>query len=154
MDKSLNGARAVARLLDSSGRIPGTNIRFGLDPIIGLIPGVGDVAGAILSGYIVLVGIRLGASRSIVIRMLANIAVDTLVGSIPLVGDAFDVGWKSNNRNVALLERFLERPAATTASSRALILLVVLTLAALAAGAVVVSLFALRALIVVAAPHH
>src|ERR1700733_6814720 len=110
MSASLIRARTVARLLDSGARIPGTKIRFGLDPVLGLVPGLGAVAGAVLSGYIVLVGVRLGASRSVVLRMLANILIDTVVGSVPILGDAFDVVWKSNNRNVALLERFLERP--------------------------------------------
>jgi hypothetical protein len=154
MTASLMRARAVARLLDSGARIPGTKIRFGLDPVLGLVPGLGDVAGAVLSGYIVLVGVRLGASRSVVLRMLANILIDTVVGSVPLLGDAFDVVWKSNNRNVALLERFLERPEETRAASRALILMVVVVLAVLAVGAVIVSVVALRALIALLAAHR
>jgi hypothetical protein len=154
MSASLMRARAVARLLDSGARIPGTKIRFGLDPVLGLVPGLGDVAGAVLSGYIVLVGVRLGASRSVVLRMLANILIDTVVGSVPLLGDAFDVVWKSNNRNVALLERFLERPEETRAASRALILMVVVVLAVLAVGAVIVSVVALRALIALLAAHR
>lgn len=154
MNASLIRARAVARVLDSGARIPGTKIRFGLDPILGLVPGLGDVAGAVLSGYIVLVGVRLGASRSVVMRMLANILIDTVVGSVPLLGDAFDVVWKSNNRNVALLERFLEHPDETRAASRALILMVVAVLAVLAVGAVVVSVVALRALIALLAAHR
>lgn len=107
-DPSIARARALARLLDTAIRIPGTNIRFGLDPIIGLVPGLGDIASAMLSGYIVLSGIRLGASRSIVARMIGNIAIDTLVGSVPVLGDLFDASWKSNERNVALLERHLD----------------------------------------------
>ncbi|HEY5062502.1 MAG TPA: DUF4112 domain-containing protein [Gemmatimonadaceae bacterium] len=154
MNSSLIHARTVARVLDSGARIPGTKIRFGLDPILGLVPGLGDVAGAVLSGYIVLVGVRLGASRSVVLRMLANILIDTVVGSVPLLGDAFDVVWKSNNRNVALLERFLERPEQTRAASRALILAVVVVLAVLAVGAVIVSVIALRALIALLAAHR
>ena len=154
MNSSLTRARAVARLLDSGARIPGTKIRFGLDPILGLVPGLGDVAGAVLSGYIVLVGVRLGASRSVVLRMLANILIDTVLGSVPLLGDAFDVAWKSNNRNVVLLERYLEHPEATRAASRALILVVVVVLAVLATGAVVVSVVALRALTALLAAHH
>jgi hypothetical protein len=154
MNASLIRARAVARVLDSGARIPGTTIRFGLDPILGLVPGLGDVAGAVLSGYIVLVAVRLGASRSVVLRMLANILIDTVVGSVPLLGDAFDVVWKSNNRNVALLERFLERPEATRAASRALILTVVIALGVLAVGAVIVSVVALRALVALLAAHR
>lgn len=154
MSASLIRARTVARLLDSGASIPGTKIRFGLDPILGLVPGLGDVAGAVLSGYIVLVGVRLGASRSVVLRMLANIVIDTVLGSVPLVGDAFDVVWKSNNRNVTLLERFLERPEETRAASRALIVGVVVALVALAAGALVISIVALRALLALLPAHR
>ena len=112
-DTRLARARVLARALDSAVGIPGTKVRFGLDPIIGLVPGLGDLAGAALSGYIVLVGIQLGASRSVVLRMLANVAIDTVVGAVPLVGDLFDAGWKSNNRNVALIERHVAAPGPT-----------------------------------------
>jgi hypothetical protein len=101
----LTRVRRLARVLDTAIRIPGTNVRFGLDPIIGLIPGLGDVASAVLSGYVVLTGIKLGAPRSVIARMIANVAMDTVVGSVPIVGDLFDASWKSNQRNVALLER-------------------------------------------------
>jgi hypothetical protein len=104
---SIDRVRTLARLLDSAVTIPGTKIRFGADSIIGLIPGLGDVAGAVLSGYIVLVATQLGASAPVVTRMLLNIGTDTLVGSIPVLGDLFDVAWKSNQKNVALLEEHL-----------------------------------------------
>ena len=87
----LSGARALAHLLDDSIRIPVVGVRFGLDPVIGLIPGLGDFAVAILSGYVVVLGARLGAPRSVIIRMIGNVAVDTIGGSIPLLGDVFDV---------------------------------------------------------------
>lgn len=112
-------------------------MRFGLDPILGLVPGLGDVAGAALSGYLVLLAARLGAPRVVVLRMVANVALDSVVGSVPLLGDAFDVAWKSNMRNLALLERAIERPDATRAASGALVAgaLVVLALLAMAGGA-------------------
>lgn len=113
--------RRVARLLDDAVAIPGTGIRVGLDPLLGLVPGLGDVAGALASLYIVLGALRLGAPSSVVARMLANVAVDSLLGSIPVLGDLFDFGWKSNRRNVELLERFTARPAATTRGSRLLL---------------------------------
>ena len=143
-DPRLTRARILARALDSAVGIPGTKFRFGLDPIIGLVPGLGDLAGAVLSGYIVLVGIQLGASRSVVLRMLANVAIDTFVGSVPLVGDMFDAAWKSNNRNVALIERYLAAPGATRTSSRLLIGLVVLVLLLLAAGSIAVTVLLVR----------
>ncbi len=98
-------ARALATLLDSSILIPGTARRIGLDPIIGLIPFVGDFAGALLSSYIVLAAAFAGASVFTLIRMIVNIGIDTLVGSIPLFGDIFDAAWKSNAMNIALFER-------------------------------------------------
>ena len=144
-DSGLSRARTVAKLLDSAGRIPGTSIRFGLDPVLGLVPVVGDLAGAALSGYIVLQGVQLGASRAVVLRMLANVAIDTIVSSVPMLGDAFDVGWKSNTRNVALIERHLEQPAATKTASRAMIGVVVLLLTALAVGGLALTAMAIRA---------
>ena len=117
-DASVGRARALARLLDSAVTVPGTNIRFGADSLIGLIPGLGDVAGAVLSGYIVLVATRLGAPASVVARMLLNVGIDTLVGSVPVLGDLFDVAWKSNQMNVALLERHVAAPVATRRTSR------------------------------------
>jgi hypothetical protein len=130
---SLERVRALARLLDSAVRIPGTNIRLGADSVVGLIPGLGDMAGAVLSGYIVLVATRLGVPVAVVTRMLVNIGIDTLAGSVPLVGDLFDVGWKANMRNVALLERHVGNAAATGRSSRWLVsALVIAAIAVLA----------------------
>ena len=123
---SLERVRTLARVLDSAVKIPGTNIRFGVDPLVGLIPGLGDIAGALLSGYIVLVATRLGASAPVVARMLLNIAIDTILGSVPVLGDMFDVAWKSNQKNVALLERHVGQPVETRRASRWIITLVVL----------------------------
>ena len=109
--------RAMARVLDSAVRVPGTPIRFGLDAVLGLVPGVGDVVGAAAAGYVVLAAARLGAPPSVLVRMLLNVGVDTLVGTVPLVGDLFDIGWRSNTRNVALLERHLADPHGARAAS-------------------------------------
>lgn len=110
--------RALARLLDSAIRIPGTGITIGLDSIVGLIPGVGDLAGGLMSGYIVLTSARMGVPSSVVARMILNLGVDTLVGSVPILGDLFDVGFRANIRNAALLDRHLAEPVATRRSSR------------------------------------
>jgi hypothetical protein len=139
-------ARALARLLDSSVRVPGTGIRFGADAVIGLIPGLGDIGGAALAGYLVILAQRLGVPRAVVLRMLANVAVDTLGGTVPLIGDLFDVAYKSNMRNVALLERALERPAATTRTSRLMVAGTILGLAVLVGGGLVVTVLAIRAI--------
>jgi hypothetical protein len=101
----------VAWLLDAAFRIPGTQQRFGLDALIGLIPGVGDTLGALLSTYIIVEAARRGASVWTVTRMLGNVAVETLIGAIPLLGDLFDVVFKANMRNLALLGDTLERGA-------------------------------------------
>jgi hypothetical protein len=94
----------VSRLLDNAFVIPGTRYRFGLDALIGLVPGLGDAVSAVFSAYIILQAARLGAPKSVVTRMISNVALDTLVGWIPILGDIFDVAWKSNLRNMALLE--------------------------------------------------
>ena len=132
----LERLRAVSRLLDSAFVIPGTRYRFGLDALIGLVPGLGDAVGAVFSGYIVLQASRLGAPRSVVSRMIANVAIDTLVGWVPILGDIFDVAWKSNLRNMALLEGHLGQPAAAKAGSRKALLLLSGVLLLLFVGAV------------------
>lgn len=101
----------LAYLLDERFSIPGTNWRFGLDAIIGLIPGLGDLVTSAISAYIVSEAHRLGASRVMLLRMSWNVILDTLLGSIPLAGDVFDIGWKANRRNVNLLMRHIERHA-------------------------------------------
>jgi hypothetical protein len=130
----LRGLTRVTRIMDGAITIPGTGIRVGLDPVLGLIPGLGDVAGAALSGYVVLTAARMGAPAPLVARMLANVALDTAVGSVPLLGDLFDAGWKSNTRNVALLERHLGQPSGGAPGTRGGVIVVGLALLLLAAG--------------------
>ena len=138
-------ARTLARLLDSAARVPGTGIRFGADAVLGLIPGLGDVAGAALAGYLVILAQRLGVPRSVVLRMLGNVAIDTIAGTVPLIGDMFDVAFKSNLRNVALLERALSRPTTTARTSRLMVAATFLGLVLLVAGGLVVTVIAIRA---------
>jgi hypothetical protein len=85
--------------------VPGTSLRFGLDPVLGLVPGLGDAAGALLAGWIFIEAIRLRAPRATLLRIAANIGLDALIGAVPVLGDVFDVVWKANLKNVALLER-------------------------------------------------
>lgn len=101
---ALRRTRTVARLLDDAVPIPGTGYRIGLDGIVGLLPVAGDAVTAVVGLYIVAEAVRAGASASVVGRMLGNLLVDTVVGSIPVVGDVFDVVWKANVRNVELFE--------------------------------------------------
>ena len=104
---------ALANLLDTALVIPGTNVRFGLDSLIGLVPGIGDTITTLTSLYIVHEAHQLGAPRHLIVRMLANVALDGVVGSVPLVGDAFDVLWRSNRRNMTLLREHLDAQDAT-----------------------------------------
>jgi Domain of unknown function (DUF4112) len=106
-ERRLDRLVKLARLLDARFRIPGSRWKFGVDSLLGLVPGVGDAASAAVSIWIVWQGYRLGASRQTLAAMVANVGVDTLIGAVPLVGDAFDVAYKSNQRNVALLHRDL-----------------------------------------------
>jgi hypothetical protein len=130
----LKRVRALAWLLDNSIPIPGTRLRIGLDPLIGLIPGLGDAAGALVSGYILLEAGRLGASRSTLLRMAANILIEAVVGWIPLAGDLFDAGWKANQKNLALLEQALTTPGLAARKDRGFIALLALGTGILAAG--------------------
>jgi hypothetical protein len=145
-DDPLARARALTRLLDSAARVPGTSFRVGLDPVLGLVPGLGDVAGAALSSYVVILASRLGAPTTVIVRMLGNVVIDTVGGTVPLVGDLFDAGWKSNTRNLSLLERHLDAPASTKRASRAVVWLTVAALVLLAVGAVAVATLLVRAL--------
>ena len=93
----------LAKLMDSQFAIPGTNIRFGLDSLIGLVPGAGDFATFLVSGYMVMVLAKNGTSGFVLARMTLNILIDALVGSIPILGDIFDVAFKANQRNMKLM---------------------------------------------------
>src|SRR5687768_13015032 len=95
----------LARWMDSVFEIPILKLRFGLDALLGLLPGGGDVGAALVSVYILSAANRYGVSRITILRMAVNIALDIIVGSIPIAGDLFDAYWKSNQRNVALLRR-------------------------------------------------
>lgn len=127
----------LAWFLDSSIPIPGLGFRIGADGLIGLIPGVGDAVGAALSSYILAQAARLGAPKSVILRMGFNVLIETLVGLIPFVGDIFDFAWKANLRNVELLNEYMDNPRQTSASSSVLV------------GAITVVLIALVILIMI-----
>ncbi|WP_372426000.1 DUF4112 domain-containing protein [Salinarimonas chemoclinalis] len=98
---------ALARLLDSSIRVPGTRFTFGLDPILSIVPVVGSFVGAGVSAYVVIEAYRLGAPRATLAAMLANIGLDSVLGAVPVLGFVFDALYKANKRNVAILRRHL-----------------------------------------------
>jgi hypothetical protein len=108
---------ALAWLLDNSIPIPGTGRRIGLDALVGLVPGLGDVLSGGIGLFVVLRGAQLGVPRVVLARMLANVAVDFVIGAIPIIGDAFDLWFKANIRNVALIRRYTTEPAASTAGT-------------------------------------
>jgi hypothetical protein len=99
----------ISRLLDTAFVVPGTQIRFGIDAILGLVPVVGDWAGVALSTIVVVEAARIGIPKLLLARMIANIAVEGGIGMVPLVGDLFDVFFRANRRNLALLVKHLER---------------------------------------------
>jgi len=108
-DASMARLEALARLMDGIITIPGTNIRMGLDGIIGLVPVAGDVVSGLISSYLIWEAKQLGAPRWLIARMIGNMAIDSTIGAIPLLGDAFDVMFRANMKNMALLRRHLEK---------------------------------------------
>jgi hypothetical protein len=137
----------LTRLLDTAFPIPGTRYRIGLDGLLGLIPGVGDTIGAAFSAYIVLEAARLGVPKGILLRMIGNLAVETVVGIVPILGDIFDIAWKANVRNLALLrEHRVEVSRRDERSSRQIMNLLVVAIILTIVGLVALAIFALRLL--------
>ena len=137
----------VASLLDDVFHIPGTTLRFGLDPIIGLVPGLGDAISGLASFLIVFAAWQRRLPRVTIARMVANIGIDTLVGSIPFLGDAFDAAWKSNRKNVTLLKRTQYDPRGRQVFTDWLFLIgIVLILAALVVVPILVLWFIIHLL--------
>jgi hypothetical protein len=108
-EERLARLETLATLMDAAILIPGTNVRIGLDALIGLVPGVGDLVSAGISSMIVLEARRMGAPRWLVARMIANVAVDAIGGAVPLVGDLLDVAYRANLKNTQLLRRHFEQ---------------------------------------------
>jgi hypothetical protein len=128
--------RRLGRLLDSAVRVPGTGVRLGLDPLIGLVPGLGDWAGAAFSAYILLGAARLGVTRSTLLRMFANIAAEVVLGAVPVLGDIFDVAWRANDRNLDLLTTHLADPTQRRRRDTGFVALLLVGLLGLVAAAV------------------
>jgi Domain of unknown function (DUF4112) len=141
--------RVLAKLLDNSIGIPGTPWKIGFDPIVGLIPGIGDLIGAVLSGYIILEAARAEVPALTLARMLVNVGIDTLLGAIPAIGDVFDAAWKSNLMNVALMERHLDATAGAppkTHNILGLLVIVLVVLLLILAAGLAIGIFAVRLL--------
>lgn len=122
----LSKLRRISRLLDNAVSIPGTKISFGLDPILGLLPGGGDTITGGIAGYIVVEAARMGVPREVLWKMVGNILIDSFVGTIPVLGDLFDVGWKANVKNIELLEKHLDLARSSNSDKLFIIGLIVL----------------------------
>jgi len=126
----------LSHLLDRAFRIPGTQWRFGIDALIGLIPGLGDIVGSLVGAYSLWIARQLGAPIAVQARMVLNLAVDGIVGLVPLVGDLFDFAFKAHSRNQALLAQWLHTPHQTRRSSGVVVVAGALVLLALLGGGV------------------
>ena len=139
----LKRLRQISQLLDGAILIPGTKQRIGLDPILGLIPGGGDTVSAALSGYIIIEAARMGLPREALMRMVTNLVLDTVVGSVPVLGDIFDVFSKANLRNMQIVESHAQAPAPSAKADKLFIALLIIGLLgfALAVGFITVAIW-------------
>ncbi|MGB7084550.1 MAG: DUF4112 domain-containing protein [Phormidesmis sp.] len=140
---SLKRLKQLSHLLDNAIAIPGLRYRIGLDPILGVLPGGGDILTGLLSVYIVFEGARMGLPAPTLGRMGFNILLDTLTGLVPVIGDLFDVTWKANSQNVALLEKHLANPTPSRAADRIFAVGVIVALIALVLGMAALSAWVL-----------
>lgn len=112
---NLRRIRQISHLLDNAIGIPGTKYRIGIDPILGIVPGGGDFVAMVFSAYMIVTAAQMGVSQEKLVQMVSNVIVDTFAGTVPVVGDLFDVAWKSNIKNLELLEEHLGSPQTGTA---------------------------------------
>jgi uncharacterized protein DUF4112 len=143
-DDRLRHLHWLGRLLDTAFPIPGTRYRIGLDGLLGLVPGIGDLLGTLLSSYIILAAARLGAPKQVLLRMVGNVALEGLVGLVPILGDLFDIAWKANIRNLSLLRAHLEGPGRHPRSPRRVLGLIAGALLLVVIGLTAVSVVFLR----------
>jgi len=130
--RTLAALRKWSVLLDSAFRVPGTSLTFGLDPILGLIPGIGDLTTPFFAALLLVHAVRLRIPRVVQLRMLINAAIDLAIGLVPVIGDAFDFGWKANVRNLALLERYARPGSKASRADWVFVLVVIGVLAVIA----------------------
>lgn len=144
---TLQRLRMVSHVLDNAFPVPGTHYRVGIDPFLGLIPGGGDTIGGVLSAYIVLEAMQMSLPRETLIRMVTNLLTDSIVGTIPFLGDLFDVGWKANSRNMALLEAHLANPNKARPADRWFVLLMAMVVIGIVVGIAIVAALVIRAIV-------
>jgi hypothetical protein len=129
----LEALRKVSQLLDSAFLVPGTNYRIGLDPIMGLVPVIGDLISPLFTAGIIWQARDLGVPRVVQLRMVFNVAIDSLVGMFPVVGDLFDFAWKANDMNMALLETHAAEERTATPGDWVFVIAMIVLLVAIAA---------------------
>ncbi|WP_326521056.1 DUF4112 domain-containing protein [Leptothoe kymatousa] len=142
--QSLQRLQGISHLLDNAIAIPGLGYRVGLDPLIGLLPGGGDLMTGLISIYIVFEAARLGVPAATLGRMGWNILVELVLGTLPMVGDLFDVVWKANARNVALLEHHIRHPRPSRNADKLFALILIILLLALVIGFATLSVLIVR----------
>ena len=146
-ERMRSAANHLAWLLDNAFEIPGTRYRIGLDPLIGLIPVIGDLIAFLIGSYIVVLASRLGVPRVVLWRMWLNLGIDLAVGAVPIVGDTLDVLWKANAMNARLLDRALENPRGTARSSAWLLAGLTVLLVSVTVGAVLLIVWLIQTLV-------
>ena len=135
----------VTDLMERAIRIPGTQIRFGIDPILGFVfPEAGDVVGAVVSAFLILASVRHGLPKGVIARMVFNVALDFLIGSVPVIGDMFDFAWKANSRNLELLKRHGRGPGRSFWSDWGWAVILLSLLAGVVIGIAVLSFYLIR----------
>ncbi|MEM6252627.1 MAG: DUF4112 domain-containing protein [Cyanobacteria bacterium P01_D01_bin.156] len=142
--RSLNRLRSLSRILDNAIAIPGLGYRVGLDPLIGLLPGGGDLMTGLISIYIVVEAARFGVPAATLGRMGFNIVLELLVGTMPVIGDLFDVAWKANAQNVALLEEHIRHPLPSRRADKVFAIILITVLIAFVLGVATISLLIVR----------
>ncbi|MGQ0561733.1 MAG: DUF4112 domain-containing protein [Gemmatimonadota bacterium] len=142
----LDRLRTISWIFDELIRIPGTNLRVGLDALLGILPGGGDLLGGAVSTYAILIAARLGAPPAVIARMAINIVVDAVIGAIPLLGDLFDVGWKANRKNLKVLEQYALEPARAQRGSMAVVAVAIAAVLLMLVGIGYVTVWVIRQL--------
>ena len=142
----IEGFRRAAHYLDSAFQVPGTSYRVGLDPILGLIPGIGDLVSPLFTIGILWQAHDLGIPRVVQVRMIFNVAIDAFLGVVPVIGDLFDFAWKANAKNLALLERHADVESRASAGDWVFVVLLTVVLLGLAALPFILAAWALSAI--------
>ena len=142
----IEGLRRISQLLDSAFELPGTSYRIGLDPVIGLVPWVGDLVSPLFTIALLWQAREMALPRVVQLRMVINVAIDALIGVVPVAGDLFDFAWKANNMNMALLERHAHTARRASAGDWLFVAGIIAALLIIAAAPFVILVWLVRAL--------